>query len=165
MKRIYTISLILFIFPIISFGANGYTHSKALSFYNEIIKTDPLNHDLVEIRKYRIEDINNNKELEILVYKNELNEEAEGLLNVELYPALEWVDIYSFQNGRYIKSNAKYKWFLTKRMAHYQLWLRTIKNPTILNEDSQSLLKTKYKNIILKKIKQYLNEINKMRKE
>ena len=96
----------------------------------------------------------------MLIYKNELNEEAEGLVNVELYPALEWVDVYSFQNGKYIKSNKKFRWFFQQREVHYKFWLQTIKNPVALNSDSQEWLKSEDKALILKTLKQNLSRIN-----
>jgi hypothetical protein len=160
MKTIYAILIILFTSPINSYGENGYSPSKALIFYKEIIKTDPLNQHLIKTRKYSIEDINNDDKFELLVYKNELNEDAEGLVNVELYPALEWVDVYSFQNGKYTKSNKKFQWFFKQREVHYKFWLQTIKNPVALNSDSQEWLKTEDRALILKALKHNLERIN-----
>ncbi|MDO8271700.1 MAG: hypothetical protein Q7U82_07235 [Gammaproteobacteria bacterium] len=51
-------------------------------------------HDGVPLRDTEIKDLEGGGVEEILLLRNEIEENAVGYLNVELYEALVWIDIY-----------------------------------------------------------------------
>jgi len=141
----------------------GFNHlSHAYQFIQELEKKAP-SHDGVSLRRYSLQDINHDGCMEVLESISPIEEKAVGLLNVEIYPATEWINIYSYKNGKYTEATKEHQWFLQKRKQHYKLWLRLLDNPGVLNEDSRGLLKhEENQKALVTLLKDYITRINKL---
>lgn len=98
-------------------------------------------HDGVPLRTYRTEDLNHDGELEVLESVNPIEESATGFLNVELYPAFEWINVYKRKANNYVVATEEFPNFLKNRKSFYLSWLKRLENPSGLGLDSQSLVK------------------------
>jgi len=98
-------------------------------------------HDGLPLRTYRTEDLNHDGELEVLEWVNPIEEGATGFLNVELYPAFEWVNVYKKKGNNYLLATEEFPTFLKNRQSFYRSWLKRLENPCGLSLDSQSLMK------------------------
>ena len=90
-------------------------------------------------RDYALQDIDRNGTFEVLETIPYFEDGLE-FMNVELAPALEWITIYRLSNGKYIEATEDFTWFLGKRKAHYELWLKLVENPEMLSRDSKGLI-------------------------
>ncbi len=97
-------------------------------------------HDGVPLRTYRTEDLNHDGTLEVLESVNPIEEGAVGLLNAELYPAFEWVNVYERTATGYALATEQFPGFLKKRKSDYLSWLKRLEDPSGLGSDSQSLV-------------------------
>ena len=106
------------------------------------LKTKSPQHDGAPLRTYRTEDLNKDKQPEVLEITNPIDEESTGLLNIELAPAFEWIDVYQKQNDGFALATEKFSEFLKTRRAFYVEWLKKLENPAGLNADSQQLIRS-----------------------
>lgn len=152
------ISLIL-LTPIFAWGGETYSHQKAVEFLIGLKSTDPLDQELQPIRRYELRDIDNDGKFEILVTSSE--DKAGNFIysTLELAPALEWTDIYSFKSGAFVVSNDQFKWFYQEELEKFQLWLRIFETPLVLSESSQSWLNTEDKVLFGVLINSYISRI------
>ncbi|WP_181306081.1 hypothetical protein [Rufibacter sp. XAAS-G3-1] len=97
--------------------------------------------DNVSLRTYAYEDLNSDNQYEIIEKVNKVEEEATGLLNLELSPAFELHRIFTYSGGKFQRDYSKFSWYLEKRVHFYESWRRQILNPISLSTDSQQLIK------------------------
>jgi len=118
-------------------------------------------HDGVPLRAYRTEDVNHDGDLEVLEMINPIEESAIGFLNVELYPAFEWINVYKKKANNYLMATEDFPNFLKNRKSFYLSWLKRLENPSGLGLDSQSLLKHNASDF-KRKLNGYIVRINNM---
>jgi len=129
---------------------------KELSLAAELIEklaAKSPDHDGVPLREYAIQDINHDGVPEVLETVNTTEENAVGLLNVEMAPAFEWVTIYKLEKGQYIEKTKDFSWFQQQRKQFYQMWLSLLEKPDALSTDSKRLIsknKAAFKNAVEK---------------
>ncbi|MCL1048533.1 hypothetical protein L2755_02645 [Shewanella abyssi] len=109
-------------------------------FSYELQHSSP-HHDGSPLRTVVLEDLNNDGQSEVLLYKNEMEEAAIGLFNVELYGAFVWVDVYQKQGSEFKIANPYFQSFYRGRKTLYLHWLDRIEHPERLSADSQLLIK------------------------
>lgn len=113
--------------------------AQAASFIAELARKSP-QHDGVPLRRYHVQDLDGDGVAEVLEYVSAY-EKAAGLLNVELAPAFEWVNVYRYRDGRYGEDAASFGDFLAARRSLYEFWLRVLEHPAVLDKDSQEVVK------------------------
>jgi len=109
-------------------------------FINELKRHSP-EYDGVSLRRYQTKDLDQDGVLEVLETINQIEEDTTGLLNVELAPAFEWVNVYCKKGSDYGLALGEFPDFLRQRKAAYLSWLERFEKPASLNSDSQELLK------------------------
>ena len=133
MKYLYILALI--ITPITSIADVTITQ-----FGEKLLNAGPKVHGM-SLRDIKYYDIDGDGSNEILLHINKIEENSVGFLNIELYDAFVWIDVYSLMNGKYTKSTYKYKSFVKNRIAFYEKWLLKLNNPSDLENDSKNLIK------------------------
>ena len=154
---IWNISLL----SVIGFVLLGTLLAAALEpnqFINKLIGKSP-EHDGVPLRTYWIEDLDHDGEAEVLESVNSIEEDFTGLLNAELHPPFEWINVYLRKHKSYILAFENFSQFLKVRKSFYQSWLRQLKNISGLDSDSQSLVKNNADDF-KKTLNDYIDRIN-----
>ncbi len=112
--------------------------AAAAGFVRQLAAKSP-EHDGVPLRKYILQDLDNDGRFEVLEYVSAF-EATPGFMNVELEDAFEWINIYAPGEGGFRERTSSYRGFLAQRKEHYQFWLRVIESPAVLSADSRSLV-------------------------
>lgn len=110
----------------------------AASFIKTLSAKSP-KHDGTPLRMYEIRDLDHDGTFEVLEHVSAY-EDAPGLLNAELAPAFSWIQVYRYENGKFIEATGSFRWFLTLRLVHYEHWLRVLDQPKALDPDSRALV-------------------------
>jgi len=85
-------------------------------------------HDGAPLRSFRVEDVNGDAQPEVLEAINSIEEESTGFLNVELYPAFEWINVYQKKGDSFVLGTEEFPEFLRNRKAFYLSWLERFEN-------------------------------------
>ena len=121
-------------------------HSEsAESFANTLLKSGPEVHGH-PVRDIKYIDLDRDGINEVLLLINSVEESAPGFLNMELYDAFTWIDIYKVQDGKYELMTKHFPEYMLQRKEFYRAWIKRFDETESLNNDSRGLIEANYEN-------------------
>jgi hypothetical protein len=118
---------------------------NAESFAANLLKSGPELHGQ-SVREIKHIDLDGDGINEVLLLRNSVEESAPGFLNIELYDAFTWVDIYKIQNEKYTLMTEYFSEYMLQRKEFYKVWIKRLDKRESLNNDSQGLIEANYEN-------------------